>query len=68
MLALETQKLMNDAYEKRKYKKAFQLYVVLCAKRYVEDLPVLRMPNLVLRAEELGLEVPEDIKAIQIKN
>lgn len=65
MTALETQKLMNDAYEKRSYKKAFKLYVELCAKREIENLPILRMPNLVQRAEDLNIEVPAHIKAIQ---
>lgn len=65
--ALETQKKMNDAYERRQYKKAFLLYVLLIDLREAESLPVMRLPNLVQRAIELDMEIPAKVLELQIR-
>lgn len=66
--ALETQKKMNSAYERRQYKKAFLLYVLLVDLRKNESLPVLRMPNLVQRAQDLKMDIPNKVLTLQIRN
>ena len=65
--ALETQKKMNSAYERGQYKKAFLLYVLLINLREAEGQPVLRMPNLVQRAQELNMDVPSKVLELQVK-
>lgn len=65
MTALDVQKKMNTAYERRQYKKAFSLYLLLCDLRVKEGIEAITLPNLVLRAIELKLEVPTHIIELQ---
>lgn len=65
--ALETQKKLNSAYERRQYKKAFLLYVLLIDLREEESLPVMRLPNLVQRAIELDMEIPAKVLELQVR-